>query len=101
MGSRPERLIRPRSTTMRYSSKQPIRRKKERGNAVLEFALGWSILWTVFAGVYQYGYAFYVYNRLMTAVSNAAELGAKIGYDTGDTNAYTTTLQNMVLYADE
>ncbi|MBZ5601489.1 MAG: pilus assembly protein [Acidobacteriia bacterium] len=77
------------------------RRKRERGNAVLEFAIGWSVLWAIFGGVYQYGYSFYVYNRLMTAVSNAAQLGSKIGYDTGNSSDFTGKLQNMVLYADE
>ena len=68
---------------------------------MLEFALGWSMLWLLFSGVYQYGYSFYVYNRLMVAVTNAAELGSKINYDTSNPSAYTTTLQNMVLYGDE
>ena len=69
------------------------RRKRERGNAVLEFAIGWSVLWAIFGGVYQYGYSFYVYNRLMTAVSNAAQLGSKIGYDTGNSSDFTGKLQ--------
>ena len=30
-----------------------IKNKSERGNALLEFALGWSILWALFAGIYQ------------------------------------------------
>jgi Flp pilus assembly protein TadG len=77
-----------------------IRNPKERGNAVLEFALGWSVLWMIFAGVYQFGYSFYIYNQLMTSVSNAAELGSRMNYDTGDTAAFTTALQNMVLYGD-
>jgi Flp pilus assembly protein TadG len=73
----------------------------ERGNALLEFALSWSILWFLFSGVYQVGYAFYVYNVLMTAVSDAAELGSKLNYDTANPATYTTALQNMVLYGDE
>lgn len=72
--------------------------KSERGNAVLEFAIGWSVLWMLFSGVYQYGYSFYVYNRLMGAVSNAAQLGSKISYDTANPSAFTSELQNMVLY---
>ncbi len=59
------------------------------------------MLWAIFAGVYQFGYAFYVYNALLTSVSNAAELGSKLGYDTGNTTAYTTAIKNMVLYGDE
>lgn len=76
-------------------------RKSQRGNALVEFAIGFSFLWLLFSGVYQYGYSFYVYNRLLTAVSNAAALGAKINYDTSDAAAFTTKLQNMVMYGDE
>jgi Flp pilus assembly protein TadG len=77
-----------------------LRRKPQRGSAVLEFALGWSVLWIMFAGVYQVGYGFYVYNVLLTSVANAAELGSKLGYDTASASAYTTALQNMVVYGD-
>src|ERR1700686_3786108 len=80
---------------------QPLRRKSERGNAVVEFALGWSLLWLLFAGVYQVGYSFYVYNTLMISVANAAELGSKLGYDTASPATYTTDLKNMVVYGDE
>ena len=59
-----------------------IKNKSERGNALLEFALGWSILWALFAGIYQFGYSFYVYNTVLTSVANAAELGSKMTYDT-------------------
>ena len=75
--------------------------KSERGNAMLEFALGFFMLWAIFAGVYQIGYCFYVYNALLTSVSNAAQLGSKLGYDTGSPSTYTTALKNMVVYGDE
>jgi Flp pilus assembly protein TadG len=78
-----------------------IRKNSERGNALLEFAVGWTVLWFVFAGVYQFGYAFYVYNVLLTAVANAAELGSKITYDTSTPATFQTKLQNMVVYGDE
>ena len=77
------------------------KRKSQRGNAIIEFALAWSVLWLVFSGVYQFGYSFYIYNRLMTAVADAAQLGAKIGYDTGSPSSYTAKLKNMVVYGDE
>jgi len=80
------------------------RKKRQRGNALLEFAIGWSVLWAVFAGVWQFGYSFYVYNVLQTAVADAAELGAKMDYDTGDTGnptLFQQKLQNMVVYGDE
>lgn len=74
--------------------------KSERGNALLEFALGWSILWALFAGIYQFGYTFYVYNTVLTSVANAAELGSKMTYDTANPSTFTTALQNMVVYGN-
>ena len=73
---------------------------KQKGNAIVEFALGWSVLWLLFAGIYQYGYAFYVYNVLQTSVANAAQIGSKLSYDTGSPSTFTTAVQNMVLYGD-
>jgi len=78
-----------------------LQNHSQRGNAMLELALGFSILWMMFIGIYQVGYSFYVYNVLMTAVSDAAELGSKLGYDRSSPDSYTTALKNMVLYGDE
>lgn len=77
------------------------RRKSSGGNALIEFALAWSVLWMLFFGVYQFGYAFYVYNALQAAVANAAQLGSKMSYDTGTPSTYTTALKNLVVYGDE
>ena len=77
-----------------------IKNKSERGNALLEFALGFSLLWALFAGIYQFGYSFYVYNTVLTSVANAAELGSKMTYDTANPSAFTTALQNMVVYGN-
>jgi len=79
---------------------QRDKNKSERGTATLEFALGWALLWALFAGVYQFGYSFYVYNVVMTSVANAAELGSKMTYDTGNTSQFTTAVTNMVVYGD-
>jgi hypothetical protein len=75
-----------------------IKNKSERGNALLEFALGWSILWALFAGIYQFGYTFYVYNTVLTSVANAAEMGSKMTYDTASPTTYSNALKNMVVY---
>ena len=74
------------------------RKQSQRGNAILEFAIGFSVLWALFAGVYEFGYTFFVYNQLMTAVSNGAALGSKLRFDTANTANYTTEVQNIVLY---
>ena len=67
---------------------------------MLEFAIGWAILWALFVGVYQFGYSFYVYNVVMTSVANAAELGSKMTYDTSNGAQFSTALKNMVVYGD-
>src|SRR6266404_1375193 len=72
----------------------------ERGNAMIEFAISWVVIWLVFTGVYQFGYSFYVYNALQTAASDAAQLGAKMNYDTSDASSFNTALTNMVVYGD-
>lgn len=77
-----------------------IQNKSERGNALLEFALGFSLMWALFAGIYQFGYSFYVYNTVLTSVANAAELGSKMTYDTASPSTFTTALQNMVVYGN-
>ena len=76
-------------------------RRSERGNAMLEFALGFSVFWMLFSGVYQIGYAYYIYDRLAVATTNAAELGSRLTYDTSNPSAFTTSLKNMVLYGSE
>src|ERR1700686_488011 len=95
-----ERKFTPTGFTSRNTEMKRIGKPSERGNALLEFALGWSVLWLVFSGVFQFGYSFYTYNVLMTAVANAPEIGSKLSYDTGTPATYTTALKNMVLYGD-
>src|SRR5260370_33307319 len=75
-------------------------KNSERGNALVEFAISFSMLWLVCAGVFQSGYSFYVYNALQTAVSDASLLGAKMNYDTSNPSLFTTSLTNMVVYGD-
>ena len=75
-------------------------KNSQRGGAMIEFAISWVVIWLVFTGVYQFGYSFYVYNALQTAVSDAAQLGAKMNYDTDSPSLFTTSLTNMVVYGD-
>jgi Flp pilus assembly protein TadG len=75
--------------------------RKSKGSSLVEFAFGWTILWALLAGVFQFGYSSYQYNVLMTAVVNAAELGSQLNYDTGDPKgSMIAPVTNMVLYGD-
>jgi hypothetical protein len=71
-----------------------------RGSALIEFALGWGVLWMLFTGVFQFGYCFYRYNKLMTSTSNAALYAATLTYDVTHPDQYKTKVANMVVYGD-
>jgi Flp pilus assembly protein TadG len=76
-------------------------KRGQRGNAMVEFAIGAGILVTVFTGVFEFGYAFYIYNNLVAAVDNGARYAAYRTYDsasTTPTSAFNTAVQNMVVY---
>lgn len=74
-----------------------------RGSSMLEFSLGAGILFFVFAGTFQFGYTFYQYNLLKNAVRNGAAYAALRPYDSSTStpsSAFTTAVQNMVVYGD-
>lgn len=75
-------------------------RTERRGNATLEFVLGWSLLWGLFGATYQYGQAMYNYNVMKTAVADAAAMGAQLDYDVSDPDSFSDAVKNMVVYGD-
>jgi hypothetical protein len=74
--------------------------RKRKGSAILEFALGWGILGALLSGGFQYGFTFWMYNTLQAHCYSAALYGSTLSYDTGNAAAYTTALQNVVVYGD-
>jgi len=75
--------------------------RRERGNAILEFAIGVGVLVLTFTGVFQFGYSYYVYNNLLAAVDSGAKYAAVRTYDsssTTPTSAFSTAVKNMVVY---
>lgn len=69
----------------------------QRGNAILEFALSFTLLWTVFSGVFQFGYSMYVYNSLATAVTEGAHYAARVDFDSPG-YTFVNQVKNMVVY---
>jgi Flp pilus assembly protein TadG len=71
------------------------------GNAMMEFAIGSGLMVAAFTGAFQFGYTFLIYNNLENAVSRGARYASLIPYDSATstpTTAFTTAVQNMVLY---
>lgn len=77
-------------------------RKRQRGNAFIEFALAAGILLPVMAGTFQFGYTFYAYNLLQAAVSNGGRYAAYRTYRclAGETDIakFRLAVQNMTVY---
>ena len=86
---------------MRRQQRQLRSRRNERGNAVVEFALAFALLVPLFLSAYQFGYAFYVYNGIQTAVRSGARYASMATYNSptetpsGD---FTAAVRNMVVY---
>ena len=68
---------------------------------MIEFALSFGLLFVVFAGVFQFGYALYVYNSLESAVRAGVRYASLRTYDSATaspSSAYLAAVQNMVVY---
>jgi hypothetical protein len=54
----------------------------------------------LFTGVFQFGYSFYRYNRVMTAASDAALFASKLSFDLSNPDQFKTAVANMLVYGD-
>jgi Flp pilus assembly protein TadG len=70
---------------------------------MVEFALSVGLLVPVLLGVFQFGYSFYTYNRLIVAVRGGARYGALRTYDSSTStpsDTYLTAVKNAVVYGN-
>ena len=78
------------------------RKKGQSGNAMLEFALASAVLLPCMMGAFQFGYTFYTYNLLESAISNGSRYGAYRTYRSlagaTDITKVKTAIQNMTVY---
>ena len=80
-----------------------IGRKRQGGNAILEFAIASALLFPLMAGTFQFGYTFYAYNLLQSAVANGGRYAAYRTYrclaGSTDITKVQTAIKNMTVYA--
>jgi Flp pilus assembly protein TadG len=79
------------------------RKGNERGNAMVELSLAFPVCAVLLFGVFQFGYAFFEYSKLQTAVRAGARYAAMRTYDSSTSTpstAYVTAVRNVVLYGD-
>lgn len=81
-----------------------LRRKSgEKGHAMIELALCAGIMLACLSGTFQFGYTFYVYDQLVSAVGNGARYAASRTYRSGnlaDVQKGTAAIRNLVVYGD-
>jgi Flp pilus assembly protein TadG len=88
---------------MRHLPNRLLHDKRRAGNIMLEFAIGSGILLAAFTGTFEFGYTFYRYNALATAVANGARYASLRPYDSANStpsSGFTDAVQNIVVYGD-
>jgi Flp pilus assembly protein TadG len=77
--------------------------KKQRGHAMIELAVCAGVMVSCLAGTFQFGYTFYIYNQLVTAVGNGGRYAAMRTYRSAsdsDLEKGRAAIRNMVVYGD-
>ena len=75
-----------------------------RGNAIIEFALSATLLFTMLFGTFQFGYTFYVYNQLQASIRSGVRYASMRPYTLGGgasscPGKIVDAVKNMVVYA--
>ncbi len=69
------------------------------GNVILEFALAFPLLFLLLSGMYQFGYSFFVYNQLQSAVRTGGRYAGTTDFDGGQSGAsFRSRIRNVVVY---
>ena len=80
-----------------------MKRRNQRGHVMLELAMSASVMVACIAGTFQFGYTFYTYNQLLTAVGNGARYAAQRAYRQAtpqDVERGNAAIRNLVVYGD-
>jgi len=78
-------------------------KRNRRGHAMLELAVSAGVMISCLAGTFQFGYTFYAYNQLVTAIGNGGRYAAMRTYHGGsdaEVQLDRRAVQNMVVYGD-
>ena len=88
---------------MTISSLRAFLQRRDSGNAMIEFALSFALLFPTLAGCYQFGYAFFVYNQMQSAVRSGARYASLRTYNSSTATpsaSYVAAVRNTVVYGN-
>ncbi|MGB6943651.1 MAG: TadE/TadG family type IV pilus assembly protein [Bryobacteraceae bacterium] len=77
-----------------------MRRRTQRGSALIEFAGSLILLSVMFSGIFEIGYSFYTYGELVTAVRAGARYAALQPRESAANPAVAKAVRNLVVYGD-
>lgn len=80
-----------------------MRRARQRGHAMIELAVSAAVMVSCLGGTVQFGYTFYIYNELVSAVGNGGRYAALRTYRSAspaDIEKGKLAIRNMVVYGD-
>jgi hypothetical protein len=80
-----------------------MRRRRQRGHAMIELAISAAVMVSCLGGTVQFGYTFYIYNELVSAVGNGGRYAAMRTYRSAsqaDIEKGKAAIRNMVVYGD-
>jgi len=78
-------------------------RRRQRGHAMIELAISAAVMVSCLGGTVQFGYTFYIYNELVSAVGNGGRYAAMRTYRSAspaDIEKGKAAIRNMVVYGD-
>ena len=79
------------------------RARQQRGHAMIELAFSAAVMMSCLAGTVQFGYTFYAYNQLVSAVGNGGRYAATRTYRAAtpeDVEKGRAAIRNMVVFGD-
>jgi Flp pilus assembly protein TadG len=80
-----------------------MKKTRERGHAMLELAICAGVMVSFLAGTFQFGYTFYIYNQLVSAVGNGGRYAAQRTFRAAaaqDIERGNAAIRNMVVFGD-
>lgn len=80
-----------------------VRRSAQSGHAMIELAFSAAVMMSCLAGTFQFGYTFYAYNQLVSAVGNGGRYAATRTYRAAtpqDVEKGRAAIRNLVVYGD-
>jgi len=86
-------------TTLQQRTKRSVAQRR-RGTAVVELAVAVTLMATFLTGAWEFGRAFFIYNRLQTVVRDGARYAATAAYDSPSGTAFHARVQKMVVHGD-